>query len=75
MKLKLDVSCYLPEVYTKFQVHISKHVEPENPPSHDENQYSSIHLLCKCVYQIWMLYILAEAINEEVTFDPFFTVK
>ena len=71
MKLKLDVSCYLPEVYTKFQVHISKHVEKssenlpevgssaENPPSHDENQYSSIHLLCKCVYQIWMLYILA----------------
>ena len=27
MKLKLDVSYYLPNVYTKFQIDISKHVE------------------------------------------------
>ena len=27
MKLKPDVSCHLPDVYTRFQLHISKHVE------------------------------------------------
>ena len=27
MKLKLDRSCYLLNAYTKFQIHILKHVE------------------------------------------------
>ena len=27
MKLKLDMSCHLQSVYTKFQIGISKHVE------------------------------------------------
>ena len=32
MKIKLDVSCRLSDVYDKFQIHISEHVEkdPEN---------------------------------------------
>ena len=32
MKLILDVSCYPPDVYTKFQTDIAEHVEnsPEN---------------------------------------------
>ena len=32
MQLKLDMSCHLLNVYTKFQIDISKHVEksPEN---------------------------------------------
>ena len=31
MKLKLDVSCHLPDVYTRFQVYITKHVEKNFP--------------------------------------------
>ena len=27
LKFKLDVSWHLPDVYTRFQVHISKHVQ------------------------------------------------
>ena len=48
MRLKLDVSCNLMDVYTRFQVHISKHVEEswesfplagnQKLPNHDENQ-------------------------------------
>ena len=30
MKLKLDTSCYLLNVYTKFQLDISKHVEKKS---------------------------------------------
>ena len=30
MKLKLDMSCHLLNVYTKFQIDISKHVEKES---------------------------------------------
>ena len=44
-------------------------------PSDDENQYSSRHLLCKCVYQIWRLYIIAEAINEEKLLWPIIGCK
>ena len=42
---------------------------------YDDNQYSSRHLLCKCVYQIWRLYIIVQAINEENYFEPFLAVK
>ena len=34
MQLKLDMSCHLLNVYTKFQIDISKHVE-ENPENAD----------------------------------------
>ena len=30
MQLKLDMSCYLLNVYTKFQIDISKHVEEKS---------------------------------------------
>ena len=51
------------------------HQGPKKWPSHDTNQYSSRHLLCKYVYQIWRLYIIAEAINEENYTDTFLVVK
>ena len=35
MKLKLDMSCYLLNVYTKFQIDISKHVEKKSPENSD----------------------------------------
>ena len=80
--MKLDVSCHLRDVCTRFQIHISKRVEKSSKklseclwqpggqklPSHDENQCISRYLLCKCVYQIWRPYIIAETINEEKIF-------
>ena len=90
MKLNLDLSCHLLDAYTRFQVHISKHVEKkvrklssggelcwvplseclwpprgQTLPTHYENQYSSRHLLCKWMYQIWKRYIMFKAINKE----------
>ena len=85
MKPKLDVSCQLPDVYTRFQLHISKRVEKSSENflvagSSAEMPLLSVcghqrakncqamtkistvarHLLCKYVYQMWALYIIAE---------------
>ena len=35
MKLKLGMSCFLLNVYTKFQIDISKHVEKKSPENAD----------------------------------------
>ena len=86
-------------MYTKFQVHISKHVqktwktfhwresmlssplwafwptEGQKLPYHDDNWYGSRQLLYKCVYRIWRLDIIFEAINGKKWLWPIFTMK
>ena len=95
------MSCYLPDLYTRFQVHISTQLsrkklrkfsggvefcwgplseclwspKGQTLPSHDEKQYSSKHLPCKCVCKIERLYIIFEAINEEKWLWPIFGCK
>ena len=40
MKLELDISCHLPNAYTKYQIDISKHIEkrPENSDGRTDGQ-------------------------------------
>ena len=93
MKPQVDVWLCLLDVYTKFQIDISKHVEKKSRssinspfgvflsaegqklPNHDENQQRSRHSLYKCVYQIWGLYIIFEAMNAEKWLWPIFGCK
>ena len=43
-------------------------------PSHNQNQYSSRHMLYKYVYQFWRLYIIAAATNGDKLLWPFLAV-
>ena len=49
--------------------------EGQKLPNHDENQQRSRHSLYKCVYQIWGLYIIFEAMNAEKWLWPIFGCK
>ena len=49
--------------------------EGQKLPNHDENQWRSRHSLYKCVYQIWGLYIIFEAMNAEKWLWPIFGCK
>ena len=49
--------------------------EGQKLPNHDENQKWSRHSIYKCVYQIWALYIIFEAMNAEIWLWPIFGCK
>ena len=51
MKLKLDGSCHLPDVYTRFQVHISKYVEKSSENFPPAGRFAQIPLLSVCGHQ------------------------
>ena len=43
MKLKLDMSCHLLNVYTKFEIDISEHIKesPENPDGRTSQRHNT----------------------------------
>ena len=49
--------------------------ESQKLPKHDKNQQESRHSLFECVYQIWGLYIIFEAMNADKWLWPIFGCK
>ena len=91
MKLKPHVSCHLLDVYTGFQIHISKHVEKKyvkfslagnsiNSPFREflstrGPKMTKISRGQGTHYQIWGLYITSKAMNADKWLWPIFGCK